>query len=162
MKTIIACVDFSPVTEEVMRRALDLAKALGGDVCLVHVVPPLPVLTGGLEVPSTAFEMPAGDRLRTARQQIEVLREQQHGIGVEVTTLLFDGLPADQILCAAKAEQAELIVIGSHGLGFLRRVFLDSTTMGVLKGARCPVVVIPSSKVVQRARDSAVENEVGF
>jgi len=161
MKTVMACVDFSPVTDEVVQRALDLARASDSKVCLVHVVAPVPVV-GPPEVLTSTMTIVSDERLKLARRRLESLREQLRCNGTEIKTLLFEGLPADSILSAAANEDADLIVIGSHGLGFLRRVFLGSTTMGVLKAARCPVVVVPSQEVVERVGKSFAKDEIGF
>lgn len=145
MKVVMACVDFSPVTDEVLKRSFDLGKALGARVCLVHVVAPLPIV-GPEEALSPPLEVFPDERLKSARQQIDALRERKNGEGIEIKTLIYEGIPATCLLAAAEQEKAELIVIGSHGLGFLRRVLMGSTAMGVLKGARCPVLVVPSKR----------------
>ena len=53
------------------------------------------------------------------------------------------GYPAEEILKAADGEGCDLIVIGSHGKGFLRHAFLGSVTRSVLERTRKPVFIIP-------------------
>lgn len=55
-------------------------------------------------------------------------------------TQVLKGDPADQIIAAA--EQAQLIMIGSHGRKGMERFLLGSVSSAVLHHARCPVLVI--------------------
>jgi nucleotide-binding universal stress UspA family protein len=52
------------------------------------------------------------------------------------------GLPAAELIEAS--QDAELVVVGSHGAGRLRRLMLGSVSAQVSQHARCPVVVIPA------------------
>jgi nucleotide-binding universal stress UspA family protein len=56
------------------------------------------------------------------------------------------GEPADQILNAAERLRADLIVLGTHGLTGVERLFLGSTTLGVLQHTKVPVLAVPRAK----------------
>jgi nucleotide-binding universal stress UspA family protein len=64
-------------------------------------------------------------------------------LGAELT-LLFAGATAERILEEAVRREADWIVLGSHGRSALASAFLGSVSRGVLSGAQCPVVVVPS------------------
>ena len=53
------------------------------------------------------------------------------------------GYPAEEILKAADEEGCDLIVLGSHGKGFLQHTFLGCVSRSVLERARKPVFIIP-------------------
>jgi nucleotide-binding universal stress UspA family protein len=53
------------------------------------------------------------------------------------------GLPADEILAAAKERDAGLVMMGSHGHGALYHLFTGSVVTGVLKKTDRPVMVVP-------------------
>ncbi len=53
------------------------------------------------------------------------------------------GHPVEEILRAADEENCDMIVIGTHGKGFLRQTFLGSVAAEVLAKASKPVLVIP-------------------
>jgi nucleotide-binding universal stress UspA family protein len=53
------------------------------------------------------------------------------------------GVPAEQILKAAERLRADLIVVGTQGLTGAERLFLGSTTVGVLRKAKVPVLAVP-------------------
>ena len=66
------------------------------------------------------------------------------------------GHPVEEILNAADEENCDVIVIGTHGKGFLRQTFLGSVAGEVLKRARKPVFVIPLPlKKTVKVKDSA-------
>jgi nucleotide-binding universal stress UspA family protein len=53
------------------------------------------------------------------------------------------GHPVEEILKAADQEGCEVIVLGTHGKGFLRHTFLGSVAEDVLERTRKPVFIIP-------------------
>ena len=61
----------------------------------------------------------------------------------KVETLLREGLPAGEIVAAARDWHAELIVVGTHGRSGLGRLVLGSVAEEVLRHAPCPVLVVP-------------------
>ena len=63
------------------------------------------------------------------------------------------GRPAQEILKVAKRRRCDLIVMGSRGLGGIRKLLLGSTTDGVVHHASIPVLVIKSGKPRKRRAD---------
>jgi nucleotide-binding universal stress UspA family protein len=61
----------------------------------------------------------------------------------QASSEVVSGEPTREILAAAKRLDADLIVMGRHGHGNLRRAVLGSVVEGVLRGAPCPVLVVP-------------------
>jgi len=59
--------------------------------------------------------------------------------GVKVRRMLAEGDPAKQIVCHAKAQKADLIMMPTHGYGPYRSLLLGSVTAKVLHDAECPV-----------------------
>ncbi|HEX4180354.1 MAG TPA: universal stress protein, partial [Caulobacteraceae bacterium] len=53
-----------------------------------------------------------------------------------------EGHPAEEIVAAAQAWSADLIVIGSHGRSALTQVLLGSVAEAVMRNAPCPVLVV--------------------
>ncbi len=54
------------------------------------------------------------------------------------------GDPAKEIIELARSERADLIVMGTHGLGGYRRMFFGSVTQRVLRHAPAPVLAVPA------------------
>lgn len=62
--------------------------------------------------------------------------------GIEGRLVELEGNPADAIIGLAEEEQADLIVVGSRGLGAVERFVLGSTSERVVRHASCPVLVV--------------------
>jgi nucleotide-binding universal stress UspA family protein len=64
--------------------------------------------------------------------------------GVRVTPILREGRPGD-VLCA-EADEADMLVVGSRGLGGFRGLLLGSVSQQCANHAPCPVVIIPHGR----------------
>ena len=144
MKTILVPVDFSDTTPGVIETAKKFATTFGSRVVLLHVSEPEPDFVGFEPGPIAVRQTVARD-LKGERQKIEALKE---NCGIpEVLALHIQGPAIEKILHEAASQNAGLIVIGSHGHGALYELLVGSVTAGVLKGARCPVLVVPAGKI---------------
>ena len=63
---------------------------------------------------------------------------------MQATFLIWEGDPAEAILEASRAEQADTIVLGSRPRTNLRRLVLGSVSSQVARQATCEVVVVPA------------------
>lgn len=136
--TILAPVDFSETSLESLALASSLCSQLGGSLILLHVISqrPLPAAYGDFAMASWS----ASDVTPQVKSSLEELAEM---IPPEVPThcLVRSGMTATEIVETARARDADLILIGSHGLsGFARRV-LGSVTQRVLRLAPMPVLI---------------------
>jgi len=61
----------------------------------------------------------------------------------EIRTTVATGTPYNVILKKAKKDRVGLIVMNIHGKGMLDRVLVGSTAERVVRGAECPVMLIP-------------------
>jgi len=143
MKTIVVPVDLSVAAAQVSKAACDLARKIGAELLLLHIVEPPLILSdpygldGGYMEEAVAAATQAGALRLKAMARICAKR------GLRVRTLQTFGSPAPEIL--GQARRAAFIVIGSHGHGAMFDLLVGSTTQGVLKRARCPVMVVPIS-----------------
>ena len=144
MKTILVPIDFSDVTERVVATAHQLAKAFGSRVVLLHVAEPEPEFVGFEPGPVSVRAYVAKD-FRNEHHRLDELKKTL--AGVEVLALQVQGATPEKILSEREQQQADFIVMGSHGHGALYHLFAGSVTAGVLKAATCPVVIVPSARV---------------
>jgi nucleotide-binding universal stress UspA family protein len=159
MKKILAAVDFSKNTGAVIEQASKLAKGLGATVWVVHVTPDKlpPMAYEGAQFYGLGAEFinaPAGD-VEMARTlcATEYKREHQALLnlsgklkqdGVNAQGLLLKGKAAELILEQAENLDADMIVMGSHGHGMLRKLLVGSVTEAVLRNALCNVLIVPA------------------
>jgi nucleotide-binding universal stress UspA family protein len=60
-----------------------------------------------------------------------------------LTTAIREGKTSRQLLAAAVEYDAELIIVGSRGLGFLDRMLVGSTATAIIRGAHTAVFALP-------------------
>src|ERR1017187_9745899 len=109
MKTVLAAIDFSPVTEPVLA---GVARALKAGVLLLHVVPAPPPMASYQISEDEAAQLLAATE-RDAVRRLGNLAGCLTGLATE--TLTATGVPADEIVREALGNGADFIVVGSHG-----------------------------------------------
>jgi nucleotide-binding universal stress UspA family protein len=146
MTTIVIATDGSPAAHEAVEYGLELAVEEHAHAVLLQVMPPTDwtrLDRGGTLRPLTD-EIPLRDAPALA-EAAELALER----GVPFTTEVVAGQPADEIVAYADSIDADVIVIGSRGLGTIAGALLGSVSRDVLRESRRPVVVVPSpSRIV--------------
>lgn len=145
VKRLLAALDFSDVTEQVLDQAAALADAFSAELTLLHVAAPDPDFVGYEAGPDTVRDTRAGE-LRGEHRKLQEFADGLRERGIPTRALLIQGPTIEKILDEAARTAAGTIVIGSHGHGALRRVLLGSVSEGVVRGATCPVHVVPTGK----------------
>ncbi len=82
------------------------------------------------------------DLLKHASAQLADLKGRAERRGIEVTTRVATGIPSEEVISAARAEDSDLIVVGTRGKTGLAHILLGSTAERVIRGASCPVLVV--------------------
>jgi nucleotide-binding universal stress UspA family protein len=134
-RKIIVGVDFSGTAVTALHAAKSLADRFGGVLILAHAV--APVLYGPGETP----ELLEAD-LETARAQMEVVVSKANLGSIQHRTLIEFAEPTDLIDEIARAQGADLVVVGSHGAHGLEKLAFGSVAESVLRRVPCPVLVI--------------------
>lgn len=84
----------------------------------------------------------------TARQQLADAAARAGGEGATFTAVLREEGPVTALLEEARDHDADLIVVGTRGLGAIRRVLLGSVSSRITADAPCPVAVVPDGAPV--------------
>lgn len=146
MKTILTPIDFSDVSEAVVRQAAELAVALEARIVLLAIVQP-PVITSEyapLMAENLSQITAVGEQ--NAERQLAHFRASLSAQGIESKSVQLFGSPILIISEQAVKFRADYIVMGSHGHGALYDLIVGSTTHGVLLRAKCPVMIVPAPK----------------
>jgi nucleotide-binding universal stress UspA family protein len=150
MKTILAPIDFSPVSEAAIREAVALAHAFSGRLVLLNVVEPMIVETGYGAVETTPAMIEAAERY--AASKLPEYRKNMGGIGIPFEWVQLVGPAARTILEQAEKHLADYIVMGSHHHRALYDLLVGSTTHAVVLHAHCPVVIVNAERVQTGAK----------
>ena len=142
MKTILTPVDFSDVSDSVVDAAADLARATQARLVLLTVIQP-PVFTAEYTAVMENIAEITAIGERSAAKRLDALQTRLQQNGFEVEAIQFSGAPIAHIIEQAEKAHADYIVMGSHGHTAFYDLLVGSTTHGVLKRAKCPVVIIP-------------------
>lgn len=150
MKTILVPVDFSDVTAAVVETAKKIAIAFKSRLVLLHVVEnepgPVELMPGFSPLdPVNTGVLPPVD-LELIQGRLEKIKEKLCEPSLEVACLVGEGGTLRNILDTCKQENADLIVLGSHGHGALYNLLAGSIASGVLRSAEKPVLVVPSPR----------------
>lgn len=139
IKKILIPVVFAEPARHVVRQAAWLARRFHAEIILLHVVTPLSHLAGVLE---------SGHEIAARNLDAHIVQRTQNDLdqarwpeleGIAVTRLLLRGNPAHEIVRAARDQNADLIMMPTHGHGTFYRFLLGSVTAKVLHESPCPV-----------------------
>lgn len=116
------------------------------EVVILYVVKPfdqryITVETGGPHLQRLMEEMETAARDR-ARELLAGLEESFREIGTKTSTLTGVGEPAAEIITTAKEISADLVVLGSRGLGRIQGLLIGSVSDRVMHLAHCPVLIV--------------------
>ena len=140
MKKILIATDGSPAALQAVELGLELAEEHGAQVTFVHVAPAADVLPVGLPMAgpvSVPHELDEHDRT-SLDEALELADER----GVPALTRLLVGGAARQIVGYADEIGADVIIVGSRGLGALGSTLLGSVSRKVLHDAKRPVLIV--------------------
>ena len=141
MKRILIATDGSPGARAAVLDGLELASATGASVTFVYVRHAIPLLG------SPYYQRKLSKQLKQARAALDEAMAEAGRLGVDADEDVAEGDAVEQILCAAIYREAELIVVGSRGLGAVGEAFLGSVSKALVELSPIPVVVIKSEDV---------------
>jgi nucleotide-binding universal stress UspA family protein len=144
--SILVGMDGSEDSFQALRFLLSLPLARRTKLRLLSVVEPI-------RYPSSAPGAVRGHLIRMLKETESERRGQLEGVLEKAASQLGSSLtrvtrstptgdPADVIVAAATAHDANLIVVGARGLGGMTRLLLGSVSEKVLQYARCPVLIV--------------------
>lgn len=128
-------VELEGTDDNVLARAVDLARAHHAELLPIHVV----------EGFGAAFHGSATDAAesRSDRARIQELADHLRRQGLTVHGLLGYGEPAKELVRLAQEQHLDLLVVGSHGHGLLADLALGQTVAPLLHRLNIPVLVVP-------------------
>lgn len=139
-RAVLAATDFSDPALPAVHLAGQEADRRGLPLVIVHAID---LHASQLNLPEivspSLIERVAGVYRDGARERIEELASR---VGPKARIVLREGPAIDEILAAADEAEAQLIVMGTHGRSGLGRLALGSVAEGVVRRAKCSVLVV--------------------
>ena len=134
---------------DAMRAAMELAKDLGAEVHLMHVIAPhhhfipLPLATSAEESRELVRE---AAMIEQAEQELARIKKDDFGDSKNVSTFAVVGHPVQKLADYAKEQSIDLIVMSTHGRSSVEHMLLGGTTEKLVRNAPCSVLVIRPRK----------------
>jgi nucleotide-binding universal stress UspA family protein len=136
-KRILVATDGSRYSKVAAERAIDFAKSYGGELRVVSVV----------DVPSEFYaEAPnaVDDMIDKAKEFVRDIRVQAESAGIKAESFVGEGEAYQIITDLARKQEANIIVMSSHGRTGLKRLLMGSVAEKVIGHAPCPALVVRS------------------
>lgn len=146
IKTVLLATDMSELSRPAIEAGADLARKYGAKVVVGYVIedriPPL----GMIEYSGINLAGIEEKHRETAEQHLQELTAELKQTGLSVEYELGLGIPHREIVDLAKRKAADVIVMGTHGRGFVSHAILGSTAERVLRHAPCPCYIVRDPK----------------
>ena len=141
-RTIVCPVDFSEASLAALRHGLKLAEESGAEITVLHVLEWLVEDEPGARI--AGFDVPEFRRYleKDAREKLRRVVPGEARDWCRPREEVVGGRPWREILRVAEERQADLVVMGVRGRNPVDIVLFGSTAHHVVRGARCPVLVV--------------------
>jgi len=149
-KKILVPTDFSDNSRDALDYAVQLAEKFDASILLLHVqttADMVPMGIDGMEAVSEAYANLLANYEREAMNTMKAALAPFEGRCAGATCELVSGVPYHAILEVAAEQHADLIVMGTHGRGLIKRFLLGSQADRVVRGASCPVMTVRQRNV---------------
>ena len=144
-RVLVVPYDFSDHARAALNEAAQLARRLGGDLHLVHVVQSPLYMYSFAYAGEAAAVIPPIDMTEIRDAAMKSLRDVIAGLDVpgKVEPHVLEGASVAETLRETAVDLgADLIVMGTHGRTGLAHAFLGSVAERTLRSAPCPVLTV--------------------
>ena len=142
---ILVPTDFSEMSERALEYAKAIAKQDHSQLLLVHVSPPINLIT-----PPEAAWIDESEIQSAHEERLEQSGASLRSEGYRARTISLTGPLYDELLSAVKQNEVDLIVLGTHGRKGYDRLLLGSDAEAILRHACCPVLLVgPAAPALQ-------------
>ena len=154
MDKVLIALDYDPSAQKIAERGYLLAKAMGAEVVLLHVISDPVYYSSALYSPIMGF----GGYMNIDFYQLDVItmlkktsqefldKAKKHLSDDDIQTEIREGDFAEAILDTAKELDVDVIVIGSHSRRWLDEILIGSVAEKVLRHSSIPLFIVPTKK----------------
>lgn len=145
LKHIVVATDFSENSKEAVEYAADLAKTLGANLTVVHVVEDIletaasiPNFYAGLE----GFDKQLIELKSKVNKELQKEAEKIGKQGVKVKGELLEGNPTVELIKYPQEHPCDLLVLGTHGRTGIPHLLIGSVAEKVVRKSSCAVLTV--------------------
>ena len=152
MKRVLIAIDYNPSSQKVAETGYELAKLMGAEVCLIHVMSEVahygmryPTFMGyeGYDAGAVDIEM-INEMQKITEDYLESAA--RHLNDPNVTTHLAEGDASNMLLEYSEEWNADLLVMGTHSHSTLEKLLMGTVASSVLEKTKIPVYMVPVKK----------------
>jgi len=150
IKKILYATDLSKNSSYAFLYATDMARRHDARIVILHAIEPVPAYAAAYTgITDELKKKQQEETVEEIKKRLgEFCKKAESQIGAPCVELVSKilvprGHPPEEILNAASKEGCDVIVLGTHGKGFLAHTFLGSVSSAVLNRAQKPVFIIP-------------------
>lgn len=152
MKKILIAIDYNPSSQKVAETGYELAKLMGGEVCLIHVMAEIahygmkyPTFMGYEGYDAGAIDIEMMNEMHKVTEEY-LKSAAKHLNDPAVITHLAEGDAANVILEYAEQWNASVIVMGTHSHSVLEKLLMGTVASKVIEKTKVPVYMVPVKK----------------
>jgi nucleotide-binding universal stress UspA family protein len=136
MKTILVAYDDTEPSRRALDRAATLAEAFGSRVLVTSIAPLVH------SSPRSVTQIDRGGGVGTHTDEVRRGQAMLEERGIAAESVAAVGDPASSIAQLAEDRDADLVVIGTRGLGPVQRLLGQSVSQAVSRRVRCDVLIV--------------------
>jgi nucleotide-binding universal stress UspA family protein len=139
---VVVATDFGEASGAALAYGREFARAFGAKLHVLHVIEDPALYAGpesvGVDIARLLAELEAKaqaalDKIVTAEDRAQLKA---------VTTIRSGNAPAYEIVSHAKLVNSDVIIMGTHGRGFMAHLLMGSVAEKVVRTAPCPVLTV--------------------
>jgi nucleotide-binding universal stress UspA family protein len=138
-RSILVAVDFTESSDVAFAAAMELARKLGYELDLVHIT--IPIMNSAELLAVATLQSQAVD---DGRKRLNELAERARAAGLTARAHAGFGSAVFGVLDFIDRLAPEMVIVGSHGKGPIRRALVGSVADGLCRRSPVPVMVVPA------------------
>ena len=143
MTRVLLATDFSPCAARALEYALAVTSSWKAELHVLHVLEFYP----GMDPEYPVNQMYLDELRKDADRQFIDVEKHAAGSGVSIRKRIEFGIPSQRIETVATEQQADLIILGTHGRTGLQHVLVGSTAERVVRTGPCPVLSVKTGRI---------------
>jgi nucleotide-binding universal stress UspA family protein len=142
LKKILCPVDHSDCSKEALKYAVSFAMKDNSKLYLLHVID---IRAFDESIDTMTPQIPDNETLKQLKTKLLDCIPEEIRDDMNVEALVVQGIPFVEIIGTAKANDIDMIVIGSHGRTGITHMMMGSVSEKVVRKAPCPVLTVRKS-----------------